>query len=485
MKATKKSMFITTIVMILLLAVSLSTATYAWFSTNNVVTVSETTVTAAQSQNASIGIGWSVGAASNPDNSQSITFDKMTTAIQPMMPVFNPSAGARVDAYVLTTDSSQTSVANFENPFGAKATVAKAKVIGLDNDEMAYVLTKSVSITDTNYDFTGDVIAYNRIYKIRDGYSAGIAVSSVKVKFTTGELENFDASTGYDAFSELEVVVSSPITGQITASDAVSILSLTEAPSAGDILYNIAATLKPKFQAVHYKASAPSGTITDDDNGMYLLASVGVHEAYAMSNVTAPDFYGFDGIKLNITPSAVADQYILLAQTATTDSPAAELSNFVGEFNTAYINSGRFDKETYDATVTPIVAKEPEATNTIFYVRNNGGPDMNVSIAADISSDGIRLGIFKVTIVGDTVTSRTYVGTLGNGGAPTSYGKIVPGALASNIGKYSSVNSLPLTTLSSYANIALEVVVWYDGAWLDASHGGEEGLFTINITAEK
>ena len=54
----KKRLLITSIVMMLVVAVALSTATYAWFTSNASVTASQVTLTAATNEAASLGIGW-------------------------------------------------------------------------------------------------------------------------------------------------------------------------------------------------------------------------------------------------------------------------------------------------------------------------------------------------------------------------------------------------------------------------------------------
>ena len=54
----KKRLLITSIVMMLVVAVALSTATYAWFTSNATVTSDAVTLTAASNNAASLGIGW-------------------------------------------------------------------------------------------------------------------------------------------------------------------------------------------------------------------------------------------------------------------------------------------------------------------------------------------------------------------------------------------------------------------------------------------
>lgn len=59
----KKRLLITSIVMMLVVAVALSTATYAWFTSNASVTASTVSLTAATNNAAALGIGWTGSAA--------------------------------------------------------------------------------------------------------------------------------------------------------------------------------------------------------------------------------------------------------------------------------------------------------------------------------------------------------------------------------------------------------------------------------------
>jgi len=81
----KKRLLITSIVMMLVVAVALSTATYAWFTSNASVTASTIKLTAQTSNASALGIGWisnsAYGTASN-----SITANMPGSALAPMVP---------------------------------------------------------------------------------------------------------------------------------------------------------------------------------------------------------------------------------------------------------------------------------------------------------------------------------------------------------------------------------------------------------------
>ncbi|MBR2480059.1 MAG: hypothetical protein IKB56_02000, partial [Clostridia bacterium] len=80
MKNAKKSMFITTILMVAVLIVAVSTATFAWYTTTTAVSASQATVKSASSESADIAIDW-VSAST----STAIVLEG-GPAIQPMAP---------------------------------------------------------------------------------------------------------------------------------------------------------------------------------------------------------------------------------------------------------------------------------------------------------------------------------------------------------------------------------------------------------------
>lgn len=81
MKHAKKSMFITTILMVAVLIVAVSTATFAWYTASSSATASKAVLTAAESSSANIAVGWSSTATGS-----SITFGANATEVNPMCP---------------------------------------------------------------------------------------------------------------------------------------------------------------------------------------------------------------------------------------------------------------------------------------------------------------------------------------------------------------------------------------------------------------
>jgi len=81
----KKRLLITSIVMMLVVAVALSTATYAWFTSNSSVTASTIKLTAATSNESALGIGW-IGNSDYGIASNSITATGPSASFAPMVP---------------------------------------------------------------------------------------------------------------------------------------------------------------------------------------------------------------------------------------------------------------------------------------------------------------------------------------------------------------------------------------------------------------
>lgn len=86
MKHMKKSMFITTVLMVVLLIVAVSTATFAWYTSSNTVNTVATEVNSASSTGANISIGW---ADNTPVGTSSMTFYDQPAGdgFHPMVPL--------------------------------------------------------------------------------------------------------------------------------------------------------------------------------------------------------------------------------------------------------------------------------------------------------------------------------------------------------------------------------------------------------------
>ena len=147
----KKRLLITSIVMMLVVAVALSTATYAWFTSNATVTANQVVLTAATMNEDAILISH---AANNTGLSQEITLTAQgTDTLYPATPLAN------------TAFTSTVSGETFKNLLVDGTNTAKNKVLG--TNEVSYY-------TDTFY-------IYNK------GFSAVTLVPTVSIAYgTTG-----------------------------------------------------------------------------------------------------------------------------------------------------------------------------------------------------------------------------------------------------------------------------------------------------------
>jgi len=84
-----KSLFISTIAMVVMLIVALSVGTFAWYTAQETVTADNAVVGTATSTEAAIAIGWTAGGT----RSSSVSFGAQD-ALRPMIPTSEPASGA-------------------------------------------------------------------------------------------------------------------------------------------------------------------------------------------------------------------------------------------------------------------------------------------------------------------------------------------------------------------------------------------------------
>jgi hypothetical protein len=248
----KKRLLITSIVMMLVVAVALSTATYAWFTSNSKVEAKSMTLTAATSDADALGIGWIGGNAGTV-----ISFDIAET-LKPMAPadltantttsdvlfynatireensvqVFNNDLKA---SYVLATGTAQSGKTYYEKVGGLY--VEKTGLTVGESDVSSYYLknfapvvyhnatTQAFYVKNPSTANTVDSITVSAVF---DGYfkTADVAIADGKTYYT------------YDGTSYTEVA--SPVVGDIanyyevaTGDSLVRVAIFTKAQSSG------------------------------------------------------------------------------------------------------------------------------------------------------------------------------------------------------------------------------------------------------------
>ncbi len=98
-----KSLFISTIAMVVMLVVALSLGTFAWYTSQNEITTQQVTVAAKTTDASAIGIGWTTSAEAN-------TVTLKNGSVRPMIPKTNPTDNSETEALefneaLLKTDS--------------------------------------------------------------------------------------------------------------------------------------------------------------------------------------------------------------------------------------------------------------------------------------------------------------------------------------------------------------------------------------------
>ena len=147
MKNAKKSMFITTILMVAVLIVAVSTATFAWYTASTFGTASGATLVAADSDAVNIAVGWTNDATTN-----SITFYSKT--LSPAIPTAAPEADTTYAGFTFMTatldnNSLFTNVGTYNDIWEAKnaaiGTEGQDGYVAEGNYSKFYVINKNAN----------------------------------------------------------------------------------------------------------------------------------------------------------------------------------------------------------------------------------------------------------------------------------------------------------------------------------------------------
>ena len=237
MKSTKKSLFITTIAMVVLMVVALSTATFAWYTASGTTKAENAVLKTAQSSSANIAIGWE-----KTSDAISVTFadNSATTPLAPMAPTalittettpasiafstqtldnegnFNDNGGsaspwrttendtaARQDFYVINNNLNAGTTVSMTLTFPDLTADAEAKA---EQDQMKKGLKIVVFINDAAYAIfanTGSTYKYGTITKGAAGDSLAAADGTQDKEVAVTNLDgtvtfNLDASNTTD-----------------------------------------------------------------------------------------------------------------------------------------------------------------------------------------------------------------------------------------------------------------------------------------------
>lgn len=466
--------------MVVLLIVALSTATLAWFSSNDTVSATQTTMTAARSSDATIGIGWSAFEAMTGTE---ISFDTPSIASgEPIMPILEPhTTPTTPQVYYVAT--------NKKNAVGLDGVVAD----GVNGQEFARVFrdevvaaNKSIALADmASFTFVDEKepVAYDKVYMVKEAIEAGYYV-----------FRNNYPVTGYNlinGYQYLTIVASGAVAGQINLADLTQEPYVgfkgEAAPQAGDRLYDLQAA-DAEYQAVDYMSSLTAGTFVtggmgDGQDYKYALTTVGEFETED-NGITLTEAAAF-------STGALDGEYIYCIRAAV-EEPVTKLSDF--HFTTAKIDgSGRF-LSAGDTGLPAVLQELGDGTRNTFFIRNNGAPNAaaaEIIVTANITelnSAQLRLAIFAKA---PGETELRYYGTLSAaGGQNTVFGTILNGAHSAASQKYTTTRAIgedagvSLGSIQSGEPIEVTVIAWFDGLTLTTARGGDPASFTLNITAK-
>lgn len=121
MKHVKKSMFISTVLMVVMLIAALSTATFAWYTSNNTAASTSTMVGAAKAQDANIGIGFFRGAQANEITFHNLVDGQNQGYLTPVVPAAYYDPAATADRDTTLGDRYTTSTATQASGYIANA----------------------------------------------------------------------------------------------------------------------------------------------------------------------------------------------------------------------------------------------------------------------------------------------------------------------------------------------------------------------------
>ena len=438
----KKRLLITSIVMMLVVAVALSTATYAWFTSNAKVDAAALTLKASVSGESSLGIGWLNGVSGT-----SITSD-VFGVLQPMAPDSLTVNSTKSEDLLFHSSSIREEDSQFVFNGGsdsffltADTEVAGGKTYYTYNNHGAYY--EAVSSPAENpatagyYEKAFSPLVYNngtvQAFYVRNSSSAN-AISRVTVTadFTTSNAyilakdTTFRAGRSYYTFADAELTVGASSTGKYEKAGNVYSLTADSTAQTGKTYY----------------------TKTDIT---VVASSAGENQVVAGSAVTANTYYEqIDGNSLirvaiftkpqSSGANTTADYKLLgvLGQTATAFAPAGAIT--------------AFDK------------------NTTYYTRTGAGTDGDPYVYSQVTSAFDN---------GETYYTAENTAVYGAGN------KFDDGDAMRDLNHYTNVvSSMTLVeNLETEKQVDIVAIAWLDGTLLDDGHASVLGQVSLYFTA--
>lgn len=494
-------MFFTTVLMVVLLIVALSTATFAWFSANNTVTATQTTMTAATSTSASIEIGWDTG-----NMGSSISFDPVNM-MQPAIPEEKPRKSAEnvVAQYVVTrtspTGDGFTSV-GFAYANETVSYVNVVETVKANTIATTATLTGAGGILEPGaiVEDSEKIAPFARLYKIK----AADVAKYVSVGQTITDKNLYEPISVNQKDYDFLVIDDN----QKGTANYISAETAQGAP------YNISADAAIQQNMIYhlkavadtYKVYDPTGTFPTTGN--YIAGGVPMNEdvdyvtfmtaAGVIDAKVGTEYYihAEDVVnKFGVSTAREGDKVYCVTKAGAESSAITTDAAFVNSLKTALIDvSARFKANGNSAGYKPLnmLGNAAEQDKTAFFIKNAGSATakpVRISLTMDArnedfsSAKDVRVAVFVKT---ENDTSYNYYGTMGDG--KTRYGKILDGAYSTenDLLSYDATAGLPdFITLAGQRSVEVKFVAWYEGTLLNTQNAGKKVNISFSFTASE
>ena len=216
MKHAKKSMFITTVLMVAVLIVAVSTATFAWYTANNTATANEVGLTSASSTSANIAIGWD---ANSTSSTITLGTPDATTFFNPTI----PEAKLVKDTTTFATTKFQTAGIDSLGKFTAAGTTgnawtAKEGTVAKDFYVINHNATSGATVT-LDCAITGTLAAKLCVAVYVNGNLAGLYTNGLTGGYTYGTIAKDALASGLSKDTTIFDKVTFDLTAKIPEQD--------------------------------------------------------------------------------------------------------------------------------------------------------------------------------------------------------------------------------------------------------------------------
>lgn len=530
MKHVKKSMFISTVLMVVMLIAALSTATFAWYTSNSSAGSTATQVGAAESSAANIGIGFYKGATSSTIDFQPLVDSLAKGDMNPTVPVkfYEDISGQAVAARYTTTNGNVESGMFIANGVvDAAGSHDYLRIVDLTSAQTADIVAASAyihSYTDGIYTNLPSTIGakYEKIWRL------------IKYAYNDSQLETVAAATPITVGANGQYAIASA-DGTVYGVQKAFLVSNTTGVDYADFDYGTSTAINMscaytlsgnkwtpaeggyvvayyQYGTIGYKAAVTTidanaefvgyaATTADTLNAGDILAENVLNSA-TYPTITDIKYDSENFAKLyKIFDATNGERVVPDPDNSIAGNILTNESNFANfKFNKAsmdadgyfaangsaasigakYSGSGAYNGGGYDVAVVTGLDSRNMATST-FYVTNNGTTTIN-NLQINLATSGDNADLLRIALF----MNGNYIGTMaGANNAPTAFGQILKGAAAKDMATYEAKNQFDLGALAAGNTnaAAFQIVAWFDGKLLNDAAAGKTCAFTLTFNA--